>query len=296
MTGVLQTAIAFASRRHAVLPLWWPVGPDDKLVCACGRNPCGKDNKNAAKHPHKIVPHGLKDATTDIGVVKHWFGYLLPSVNLGICTDNLLVIDIDPRHGGDESRAALEHECALPETWRVQTGGGGQHIILAVPEGVTLSSWSAEAYTHHGREPPLGPGIDVRARGGYIVGVGSRHISGRFYNWLVHPNDTPLAPAPEWLVERLTASTVAADGEHEPMSSADWQKLLKPASKYPDDIAFSIVGHMFAHGIASPVVLGLMQPWERENGLDQKDLETIIDKVGRAEAAERRKRLARWQA
>ena len=68
--SVLATALAFAARGHAVLPLWWPVGTD-KLVCACGRL-CGKA---AAKHPHgRHAPRGLHSATCDSGIIKHGSG------------------------------------------------------------------------------------------------------------------------------------------------------------------------------------------------------------------------------
>lgn len=288
MSGILASALAFASRGHAVLPLWWPVGPADKLVCACGRL-CGK---NAAKHPHgRLAPRGLLSATTAPGVIKNWWGYQVPDANLGVDTGKLVVIDVDPRHGGDESFAALEHECELPLTWRALTGGGGEHVLFAAPDGVEVTSFSAENMN----DPPLGKGVDIRAHGGYIVAPPSRHISGQEYAWSAdhHPKDTPLAPAPEWLIERLSKVASAADGEREPRSPEDWQKLLKPASEYADDVAFSIAGHLFAYGLQYPVVLGLMRPWARENGLEQAKLERVVDHVAGKETAKRKARLAR---
>jgi hypothetical protein len=233
----LATALAFAKHGHPVFPLHYPVGTD-KLVCSCGRL-CGRD---AAKHPHKLAPKGVHSATLDPGIIKHWFDYVVPDANLGVACDRLVVLDIDPRHDGDQSLAALEHECALPETWRTITGGGGEHIIFSCPDGVSVKNYSPTA----GSVPPLGPGIDIRARGGYIVAPPSRHINGRRYEFSVdhHPQDTPLAPLPEWLAERLVARRTAADGGGdavEPTPGNEWAALTsQPISEYRDQAALRI--------------------------------------------------------
>ena len=54
----------------------------------------------------------------------------------------------------------------------------------------------------------LGPGLDVRGEGGYIVTPASTHVSGRRYEWDAArtPDDTPLAPVPAWLLDALTAT------------------------------------------------------------------------------------------
>ena len=49
---------------------------------------------------------------------------------LALLTDKLIVLDIDPRHDGDSSLAELERDHEFPSTWRVLTGGGGEHIIF----------------------------------------------------------------------------------------------------------------------------------------------------------------------
>jgi hypothetical protein len=294
--SVLNTALAFASRSHAVLPLWWPVGPADKLVCACGRL-CGK---NAAKHPHRLAPNGLHSATTEPGVIKHWFGYQAPDANLGVRTEKLIVVDADRRHGGDETLAALEREHGeLPLTWRVLTGGGGEHVIFACPDGVEIASSNAHD------NPVLGPGIDIRARGAYIVGVGSRHISGREYVFSVdhHPHDVPLALPPDWMLERLTASNkVVPSGEdggaqHEPLPSDVWAKLTRhPIAEYRDMAAAKIAGHLFRHACDFQLVRGLMHAWNSawcKPPLGYQELDQIIDRIARRQAAKWKQELAR---
>jgi Bifunctional DNA primase/polymerase, N-terminal len=105
------------------------------------------------------------------------------------------VLDVDPRNGGDETLASLEHRHGvLPTTWRFLTGGRGQHIIFRHPGGRIKSLAGA-----------LGSGLDVKADGGLIVAPPSRHISGRRYAISVdhHPDDVPLAGMPQWLREQL---------------------------------------------------------------------------------------------
>jgi len=217
MNGALLTALAFVRHGHAVFPVNWPVEHNGRLRCSCGNDSRGRPCTNAAKHPYgKLAPNGILSATIETGVVKHWWGYLAPQANLGVATDKLVVINVDPRHGGDESFRALEREHAIPPTWRALTGGGGEHVLFAAPDGVEIANVVAALMD----QPPLGRGIDIRARGGYIVAPPSQHISGRSYCWSVdhHPQDVPLAPAPEWLVTRLRARGTATTPKARPLS------------------------------------------------------------------------------
>ena len=55
-------------------------------------------------------------------------GYALHQ--LRCCTDALPTADIDPRNGGDKAWLELVRKNYDVHTWRVQTGGGGVHIIF----------------------------------------------------------------------------------------------------------------------------------------------------------------------
>lgn len=74
-----------------------------------------------------------------------------------------LVLDIDPRNGGDESFKRLRW-LLDDETPRVHSGGGGMHLYLKKPAGVRL----------RGKLPGY-PGVDIKAEGGYVVAPGSVH-------------------------------------------------------------------------------------------------------------------------
>jgi hypothetical protein len=60
----------------------------------------------------------------------------------------------------------------LPETPVVLTGGGGKHYYFRHPGGYIKSVAAA-----------LGPGLDIKGEGGFVVAPPSLHASGRRYEW-----------------------------------------------------------------------------------------------------------------
>ena len=259
--SVLLNALAFARHEHAVLPLHHPITVNGRRVCSCKK---GADCPAPAKHPlGRLVSRGLLDATTDMALLRRWFSDA-PTANLGVRTDSLIVLDADPRHGGDQTLAALELEQPLPPTWRVLTGGGGDHVIFKCPQGVTIKSTEAR------QRPLLGPGIDVRAQGGYIVAPPSRHISGRSYVWSVdhHPADVPMADAPPWLIERLAEHPRTGEttpDEALPKPAENWLKITRePVTEYRDAACASFAGYLVCH--LDPVVaFDILFWWNERN-------------------------------
>ena len=254
-TPMLGTALAFARRGHAVLPLCWPISVNGRLLCSCRR---AADCTAAAKHPlGRLAPNGLLSASIDETVIRKWFANE-PAANLGVLTTKLIVLDIDPRHDGDGSLAALERDHEFPSTWRVMTGGGGEHIIFACPEGISVNSSSAQS------NPLLGAGVDIRAKNGYIVAPPSRHISGRAYAWSVdhHPAETELAEAPAWLIEKLAAApSRQAEAPPLPQPYQNWLKLTRePVTEYADLACARFAGYLVCH-IDPAVALDILFWW-----------------------------------
>jgi hypothetical protein len=288
MSSVLATALAFARHGHAIFPVNWPVKHGDKFICSCGSESRGQPCGNAAKHPYaKLAPHGLLSATTDSGIIKHWFGYTVPEANLGVRTDKLIVVDIDPRHDGDETfNALIKEHGELPPTWRVRTGGGGDHILFACPDGLKIASFAAKLLKDRA---PLGPGIDIRARDGYIVAPPSRHITGKPYAWSVdhHPQDVPLAPPPSWLVEKLSARS-DTNTTSTPVPSGEWAKIVSgPVTEYRDLALARIVGHLLRHWVDTRVTMSLAQAWNACHcvpPLTYGEVSRIVNRVANREA------------
>ncbi|MPZ24447.1 MAG: hypothetical protein GEU28_13145, partial [Dehalococcoidia bacterium] len=155
--------------------------------------------------PRAKVPlkgsHGFKDATTDTATIRTWWDEE-PRANVGIATgelSNIVVIESDPRNGGDETLRDLEAEHGdLPETVRALSGrqDGGTHYYFRHP-GFYIKSGADR----------LGPGLDVKADGAYVVAPPSIHPkTGKEYEWDAgaHPADVPLADLPDWMLARLT--------------------------------------------------------------------------------------------
>jgi len=165
----LEYALEYARRQWRVFPCWWarPQG----TACACGVKTCA----NVGKHPiGNLAPRGCLDATDDVEKIRAWWK-TYPSANVAIATGNgLVVVDIDPRHGGDESFDQLKERLGpLPDTVEAITGGGGRHLYLALPSGRVARNSAGV----------LAPGIDVRGEGGYVLAAPSSHVSGATYGW-----------------------------------------------------------------------------------------------------------------
>jgi hypothetical protein len=116
-----------------------------------------------------------------------------PDYNVAIVTgalSGIVVLDVDPRHGGKDSLRALERDHgSLPKTVESITGGGGRHVYFAHPGNEVRNRTNIE------------PGIDLRGDGGCIVAPPSIHPSGKRYRWKKGraPGELPLAPLPDWL-------------------------------------------------------------------------------------------------
>lgn len=187
--------------KNVPLPVETPEIPATDAALGYARGGCPVFPVRADKTPH--TARGFKDATTDEEAIRSWWRRW-PDAGIGIPTgeaSGLLVIDSDPRHGGDAALCELiEAHGPLPDTLEAETGGGGHHIVFQYPEGSNIRNSSGR----------LGEGLDVRGEGGYIVAAPTLHASGKRYRWR---NDYAPAPAPAWLLERLTAPpSVAARG------------------------------------------------------------------------------------
>jgi len=177
--------------------------PARKTYCDCGDAACVT---NAAKHPW--TTHGFRDASADERVIRRWWGKSWPNANIGIAcgASRLVVLDVDPRHGGELALVELvrRHAGAKPgqltpvmealtATLTSETGGGGEHYVFRAPAGVTIRN-----------DTDLDDlrGLDVRADGGYFVAPPSMHVSGARYLWrdgITEPRELP-----EWLIPVLT--------------------------------------------------------------------------------------------
>lgn len=145
-----------------------------------------------ARQKKPCVSGGFREATTDRTQVSRWWA-MWPDANIGFWPQNIVVLDVDthdPAKDGRETLRNLEREFGeLPETWQVLTPSGGVHFYFRCDDPRITA----------GTE--IAPGIDYRGAAGYVLLPPSVHPNGGVYEWeAAHmPNDTPLAPLPEWL-------------------------------------------------------------------------------------------------
>jgi hypothetical protein len=154
-------------------------------ACAWEIFPC-RPTGPQAKSP--LTLHGHHDATMDPDVIKAWW-LRWPRAMIGAAVpDSLLVLDIDPRNGGElEQLIALVGD--LPPTLTVWSGrnDGGQHLYYQRPAGPLTST-------------RLPQGIDLKVNGYCIVPPSIHPATGLPYRW----DDRPAASLPPRLQELLT--------------------------------------------------------------------------------------------
>lgn len=168
MNDLLTAALEYAARDLAIFPCHSVT--EGRCTCGCIDPACF----TRGKHPR--ISDNLQNASADAAQIRTWWTRW-PDANIGLACgpSGLVVIDIDPRKGGDETwhDFVAAHGPDLTATWTSLTGGGGVHYLFRAPVGVTLDEGTDK----------LGPGVDVKAAGGYVILPPSRHLSGRCYAW-----------------------------------------------------------------------------------------------------------------
>lgn len=152
----------------------------------------------AGKVPAIPGGRGCLDATTDLEQIGRWWA-TRPAANIGLRVPvGQVVLDTDPRHGGEEALTLLllEHGL-LPPTRTAESGRGddGRHFHFQAPDAPLSSK-------------RLPQGIDLKTRGGYVVAPPSLHPdSGLPYRWF---DRREAAQMPHWLAALVTRQVVVA--------------------------------------------------------------------------------------
>lgn len=138
-----------------------------------------------------LIQKWTTNATDNIDVIEKWDSSY-PECNWGIATgkkSGVIVIDIDPRHGGDLQWKRLTAGKSI-NTAVCKTGGGGEHYYFSLNDDIIVNSAVLSTY----------PGIDVRGEGGQVVVPPSIHESGNPYTWIKAPWNITPEPVPKWLM------------------------------------------------------------------------------------------------
>jgi KaiC/GvpD/RAD55 family RecA-like ATPase len=251
---LVAAALGYAHRGWATFPLHSI--QEGRCSCSKGES-CGK---NSGKHPR--TEHGLLEASTEEAMIREWWKRW-PEANVGIRTGReagFFVLDVDPRHGGQESLAELQLEHGpLPQTMTTRTGSGGQHLIFRWPD---VEVRNAEG---------IRPGLDIRGDGGYVLAWPSNHLSGSIYEW---SDESEIAEAPAWLLDLLRSKTVApAPRVAEVIPEGQRNSMLA-----------SLAGSMRRRGMSETAILAALK---EENALrcspplEESELSDIAHSIGR---------------
>ncbi len=147
-----------------------------------------------------IIKDWVNAASTDRIQIETWWRQY-PGAGIGIATGHLSgfwVLDCDPKNGGGDSLFYLQSKYGLlPDTPTSITGNNGQHHLFSCNGGPTIRNSAGK----------IGPGLDVRGEGGFIVAPPSIHPNGQAYQWELssRPDEIEIATAPDWLIALATA-------------------------------------------------------------------------------------------
>ncbi|RAH99207.1 hypothetical protein DLJ53_21930 [Acuticoccus sediminis] len=179
---ILDAALALAKRG-------WPVFP------------CNPEADKAKGSKRPLTEHGLKDASTDAGTIRGWWGRW-PEALIGLPTGpglGAFVVDLDPREKScselwDELEALIG--APLGEPIVAVTQSGGWHLYYSWP---TLGA-GEKLGNRSGTRSGLPAHVDVRGEGGYVIAPPSIMLDGRRYEWRSGPT-RGLTAAPAELID-----------------------------------------------------------------------------------------------
>lgn len=223
-----------------------------------------------------LTARGLLDATTDRATIEQWWKRW-PDANVAVRTgreSGIVVLDVD---GGDglESLRRLEAENGpLPVTTSVVTPRGGQHYHFEHPGFEIRNSAGV-----------LGVGLDIRGDGGYVLVPPSVGADGRRYE---RDCESPPAPAPGWLLERLRAS--GAGSRRTP--DGVWLTLVRDGESEGrrDQQLTRLVGHLLRRYVDVDLVAELAHLVNQHRfrpPMEAKQVDKIVDSICRQELRRR---------
>lgn len=221
-----------------------------------------------------------EEATRDPKVIAEWFN--ARDYNVGIFTNKfgdteaLVVVDVDVKNGKDGNEAIVSLEFngrELPGTRIHATPSGGRHIIYRAPAPIKQGA------------NKLGMGLDIRSRGGYIVGPSSRVRAG------VYGNDGgEVSLCPPWIETHVGASRAKRVDKNKGPRAVDHDRATVRARRYLDeeaplataggrnDAAYKAAAVLKDFGLSKDECLFLMlERWRCEPMLDHTEIEHVVN-------------------
>ena len=171
---------------------------------------------------------------------------------------NLIVLDVDPRHGGNETIKGKN----IPPTVSVNTGGGGYHYYYKYPHEIS-DKLGGKIKNFTGENVDL-PGLDLRADGGFIYAPPSLHPSGERYEFVegLSPAEVELAEPPEWLI-----NVIKERQQQNQKRSTDWNKKWAGSQEGNRNNSLAQIAGEMAYSEVPPETAKeiLLEKWNSKN-------------------------------
>lgn len=217
-----------------------------------------------------FVKGGFKSATTDEDQIRAWFGVEHPGAMIGLPTgspSDLHVLDVD-RHAHDGFQTLKKLDLRLDGVPQVMTPSGGSHFYHRLG-GISLRNTAGK----------VGPGIDTRGSGGYVVVPPSRPDPKRPGYQFVNGHDLLAAPIiPKELVELLRDS-----GKPKPKDNlaTECQRVATASAGSRNDVlnraAFKLAKLVQSGKLEEQEVRDRLAKAALDAGLDIIEIERTID-------------------
>lgn len=213
-----------------------------------------------------LCPHGLKEATTDRQVIREWWGRW-PDANISMPTGRYVVLDVDGEAGAASLAELAKRHGPLPPTLTVKTGRGLHHYFT--PNGAHIRNSAGL----------VGPHLDIRGEGGYVLVPPSIHENGNRYEKLTQAK---VADFPAWI-----AALLAQPERQEPTGECSPVKI--PKGQRNATLA-SLAGTMRRRGMGQAAIEAALLKENLDRGdppLCDGEVRAIVASVSRYEPAER---------
>ena len=243
-------------------------------------------------HPNSKQPlhkGSFHDATVDEFQIISWWD-ACPDANIGMYPAagfmmDLLIVDADVKKQENGLVTMAGHLGTYPPTLTVLTPSGGQHHYYGLPDGVKVQSSARR----------LGPGLDVRSHGGYVL-MPPSVVDGRRYKW-AEPR-LAIVPAPE----RLIALAGAPEDRHPDadkwLCDADLEANIHKAEAWlkgqaelgrvsisesgGNNFAYATAGILRDFGVSADIAKALMFQWWNPHcqpPWSVEELQEIVDHI-----------------
>ena len=283
----LQAALSYLARGWSIASAHYVISAEDAVLrCSCRQISC---TKSQGKHPN-ISWRAYIGRHPTVNEVQTWWRRK-PEANVAVVTgeiSGLVVVDIDPRHGGDLMWEGVKEQEDVPETLTVITASGGQHLYFQHP-----------GHYVKGLVGVL-DGVDVRSDGNIVIAPPSRNFTpdgnggwkASEYRWWDPDQEiAPLPPFVERLIEEAGRRGVSTTSKR-----VDWRIVLdsdnvKCREGQRNDVMTAMAGHWAGKGHSVSQVerlcLGANQQ-KFEPPLEESEVQKIVSSIMKMENEKRR--------